>query len=161
MKKQLETNADIVTGEALSHKNGIIEPYLSRFNNKDDVLPSFLKLELSHTVWGRLIRTSLYKDNKIKCIDGINFGEVFQVIPKLFYYAKRVSGISDFIYHYNCDNASSYVSRIKGNFELKKQSIAAFEEINHFFSDKEPELQILSKKALILMIKYFLKESIE
>ena len=74
VKNQLETGSDIVTGEALLFKDGIEEPYLSRFNNKDDVLTSFLKLELSHTVWGRLIRTSLYKDNKIKCIDGINFG---------------------------------------------------------------------------------------
>jgi len=159
VKNQLETGSDIVTGEALLFKDGKEEPYLSRFNNKDDVLPSLLKLELSHTVWGRLIRTSLYKENNLKCIDGINFGEDYQIVPKLYYLTKRVSGISAFIYHYNRDNVSSYVSRIKGNFELKKQSIVSFEEVNQFFADKEPELQILSKTALILIIKYLLKES--
>ena len=149
VKNQLETNADIVTGQALLFKAGIEKPYLSRFNNKDDVLPSLLKLELSHTVWGRLIRTSLYKENNLKCIDGINIAEDYQIVPKLFYLAKTVSGISDYVYHYNRGNDNSYTSQAIHNLELRRQTLTSYQEIEAFFAKKDKNLRILSKKTSV------------
>lgn len=150
VKNQLETNADIVTGQALSYKDGIEEPYKNRvISDRYEILPSVFKLELSYSVWGRLIRTCLYKDNKLKCIDGINNCEDYQIVPKLFYLAKTVSGISDYVYHYNRGNDNSYSSKAKHNLELSRQSLASYKEIETFFADKEDNLRILSRKAYI------------
>lgn len=149
VKNQQETNSDIVTGEALAHKDGKVEPHFRRFNNKEDALLSLLKLELSHTVWGRLIRTSLYKENNLKCVDGVKSTEDYQIVPKLFYYTKNVSGISDFICHYNRDNEKSTTNNSFKNFELLRHSLISYQVIEDFFADKEEKLWTLSKKASV------------
>lgn len=59
-------------------------------------------------VWARFIRRSLYMDNNIRALDGVNNGEDFQVTPRLSYYASKVSSIPDYLYYYNKNNPSAY-----------------------------------------------------
>lgn len=49
---------------------------------------SVLERNIPNTIWGKLIRRRLYVDNSVCCLEGNNQGEDYQVLPKLYYYAK-------------------------------------------------------------------------
>lgn len=139
LKKQQETDADIVTGGALKHFNNIEQEYYDGgINlNRNEALMALIEKKISVSIWRRLIRTSLYKDYNIRCIEGINMEEDYQVIVPLFYYSTNVTGINIYIYHYNCMNASSYINNFNNNTLLHNQLFVSRESIVCFFRDKE------------------------
>lgn len=111
---QKQSDADIVTGRTmLVEDDKMREVSFSSRSSKEDTLVGLLDLSIDHPVWGRLIRTALYKDNGIQCKEGVNYREDFQVTPKLFYYAKRVSDLDTVIYYYNQNNPLSYLALAK------------------------------------------------
>lgn len=85
-------------------------------------------------VAGKLIRRSLYVDNDIKAIEGINLGEDYQVTPRLAYYARRVAVMNDYIYNYDCTNENSYTSTY--SFNKMQQVLKALQLLDDFFQDK-------------------------
>lgn len=69
---------------------------------------SVLERTIPNTIWGKLIKRSLYVDNSICCLEGNNQGEDYQVLPKLYYYAKRILNLSQCLYYYDCQNEGAY-----------------------------------------------------
>lgn len=139
--EQQKGNFDIVTGNALIHRidNKVVlrqdEP-----KEKKQLVRFYAGIVLNHTIWGRLIRTSLYKDNNIKTLEGCNIGEDHQVIPRLFYFANTFSSINDIIYHYDCTNENSYTSQNRNarkNLLQKYQNTKSLNVLKLFFEDKE------------------------
>lgn len=128
------------------------EVLFSSRSSKEDTLVGLLDLSIDHPVWGRLIRTALYKDNGIQCKERVNYREDFQVTPKLFYYAKRVSDLDTVIYYYNQNNPLSYLALAKQDERvmLKKrlQDFQSFLLIQDFFKDKENFQGIIEKSAV-------------
>ena len=61
--------------------------------------------------------------------------EDFQVIPRLFYYAKNISYIKDYAYHYNCMNIGSY-TKVFSEKE-SRQSFQSLDLIKEFFKSKD------------------------
>ena len=114
MKKQIETNADIVTGKAYTYLGFGFFEYSDGGTQleKNQILVALLDGTISHSIWRRLIRCSLYKSYGIKSVEGVNVCEDFQVMVPLFYYSTVVAGIPDFIYNYNRMNNNSYVNNI-------------------------------------------------
>lgn len=145
VKKQFETGADIVSGEALDDTNGIKTKHLSGGwdLDKETLLIHLLTYKVSTTLWRRLIRRSLYTDFNITCDERGSGGEDFQVFPKLVYYANKVSGINDIIYYYNKSNQLSISNNVKKNIEFQIQGLISVKMIVSFFSDKEPYLRNL------------------
>ena len=139
LKKQQETDADIVTGCAYRHFiDKVRKINVDGVNlNRRDTLFALIERKISVSIWKRLIRTSLYKDNNIRCIEGVNLEEDFQVVVPLFYYSSSVSGITDFIYHYNRLNVNSYVSNFPHDLSLQYQRIQSRMSVVDFFYDKE------------------------
>jgi glycosyltransferase involved in cell wall biosynthesis len=144
VKKQQETDADIVTAEAIDIDNGKKKKHLSGGWNldKEALLVGLLTYQISTVLWRRLIRKRLYTDNNISCDEHGSGGEDFQVLPRLVYYANKVSGIEDCIYYYNKSNQRSITNSAKNNLEIQIQGLASVKVIVSFFSDKE---QYLSK----------------
>lgn len=62
---------------------------------------------VSNRMWGRLYRRSLFTENNIRLVPGIDFCEDFSVMTRLMFYADR-SFINDPVYFYSDDNAGSY-----------------------------------------------------
>lgn len=151
LKKQQETGADIVTGCAYRHfidkvkKNNVDGVNLNRM----ETLFSLIERKISVSIWKRLIRTSLYKDNNIRCIEGINMEEDYQVIVPLFYYSTKVAGITDYIYHYNRMNVRSYVNNLRNNSFLQDQLLKSRLSVVDFLSDKESFFKLAINKRII------------
>lgn len=162
--KQKEGNYDIVTGNALIHRKKSTKILRKNEpNEKEELIRYYIRPVLNHTIWGRLIRKSLYKDNDIHALEGCNVGEDHQVIPQLFYYTKTFASIDDIIYHYDCMNDNSYMNQNDDNKLLVKhyQNTFSFNELRLFFEDKNPiylkevytYLPIYLKRTLKLCIK--------
>ena len=62
---------------------------------------------VSNRMWGRLYRRSLFTDNGVRLMPGVDFCEDFSVMTRLMFYARR-SFVCDPVYFYSDDNAGSY-----------------------------------------------------
>ena len=153
VRKQQQTNADIVSAESFNNKNGKDTRHLTSGwdLDKTSLLKGILTYKVSTSIWRRLIRRNLYIDNKIVCDEEGSLGEDFQVLPKLVYYAKIVAGIDNPIYHYNTLNKSSYMNSVHNSLEVQKQGLVSAEAIAMFFSDKE---KIYKDCVLGIGVKY-------
>lgn len=162
VNKQLETNADIVTGQACVHRHDVEEPYLSGGWNLDreSLLVHLLKYQVSTTLWRRLIRKSLYTDHAIQCDETGSGGEDYQILPRLVYYAKVVSGIDVCIYHYNKSNKASITNSISSCLDTQIQGYVSVSVISSFFSDKETYLQKIVKPLKVKNLHYRLLQNI-
>lgn len=165
VSKQKNGNYDIVTGNAKFHrKDNITILRKNEPKEKEELIKFYIQPVYNHTIWGRLIRTSLYKENKIQALEGYNIGEDHQVIPQLFYYAKHFASIDDIVYHYDCTNESSYMY-INNDYqkELSRhyQNTMSFNVLRSFFENKKTiflkqvykYMPIYLERAIMLSVK--------
>ena len=156
VKKQQETGADIVTGQALRQfKHGIEIMERPHFYSHDGFVEDMIKPSYHHTIWGRLIRKSLYTDNNILAKDGVNIGEDLQVMSQLAYYTHKEEPLWDVVYYYNCINEGSYMNQHKEASLFKLlQDTESMEVVRIFFENKEPRFYNLAEKYLM---NYYLR----
>lgn len=103
------TGAEIVIFDAMDVRGNTMA-------RKTQAIPedkiTYLKLIASKriqlVVWGILIKTSLYKDNNIHCVEGLNNGEDFMQKVQLIYHCKKYVHYAKPMYAYNHDNENSY-----------------------------------------------------
>lgn len=150
INKQKETDADIVTGQAvcINKANSYVMDRPQYCTHQDFVL-DMIKPSIHHTIWGRLIRKSLYLDHQIKAKEGVNIGEDLQVMTQLAYYATKLESIWDVVYFYNCTNDFSYMNQ----FDLKHikrltQDTESMEVVREFFQGKNSTYQDCAEKYL-------------
>lgn len=105
--KAIATGADIVSCGVYIHYPSTVVKYRPFNGDASEMILAMLNRKSLRSVWGRLIRRSLYLDNNIFPILGSNNGEDLQVMPRLVYYGCPAV-IDDYLYHYNCENTSSY-----------------------------------------------------
>lgn len=106
--EQTRTNADIVSGAY-----NTLSPDGTLQTRSIDVLDKSLMLKLllvQHTIpyniWARLIRRSLYTNNGIDAIEGVNMAEDYAVIPRLVCAAASLAYVTQPVYVYRLDSAS-------------------------------------------------------
>ena len=134
--KQLQSDADIVIIDFKKAYPGFykITKYAS-FGNSEEYCLAVLARKNSNSIWAKLIRRSLYVDNSIKCIEGCNQGEDFQVVPFLLYYAKKIVNLTEPLYYYDCSNEGAY----SNSFTISKhdQNWESMNMVQSFFEHKE------------------------
>lgn len=138
VKKQIETDADIIAFDRNIYlRDGIRKVSAREANTKEEFLEQMLRREREISIWGMLIRTSLYKEHQISCVEGINMSEDFQTSPRLVYYANRISILHGVAYNYECRNSKS----ISATFNEKNvtQELVTLDVLDVFFADK-PEI---------------------
>ena len=138
VKKQIETDADIIAFDRNIYlRDGIRKVSAREANTKEEFLVQMLRREREISIWGMLIRTSLYKEHQIACVEGINMSEDFQTSPRLVYYANRISILHGVAYNYECRNSKS----ISATFNEKNvnQELVTLDVLDAFFADK-PEI---------------------
>lgn len=158
--KQLETNADIVSCNAVAHYTyGDVKLYEPDYGSKEEMMHNLLELTLDHVIWRRLIRASLYKENNIKAIEGVNIGEDHYTMPRLLYFAKSFAKCGKVLYHYNCMNDNSYIQSSRQSFNpLKtKSDVAALNVLIDFFRKNEPAYlhQLYETKSRYIYENFF------
>lgn len=141
--KQSETNADIVSGDAITEG----EPNKTLFNvpiisDPHKMILSFLSSDECHEIWGRLIQRNLYSKIPGPTI-GIDIGEDTQAMCQLFYYAKKLANVKEPLYHYYIANTGSLTNskakKINEKFEI--QLIQSSIIVRDFFKGKDKQLE--------------------
>lgn len=136
---QASNDADIVScGVEIDLPQNVTKKILPPiFTSSRDMTLRLLQHNVFVSVWARLIRLNLYKENNIKSLDGINNAEDYQMMPRLAYYAKSVTTIPDALYHYNCQNQLSYTASY--SVKQSEQVIKSVQFLESFFRDKGNE----------------------
>lgn len=135
VKKQIETNADIVSFRSFRNNNNkliLLDECLS--DDRDIMIENLIYKGVNH-IWARLIRTSLYLENNIRTVEGINMGEDYQVVIPLFYYSKKITSLSEPLYYYECSNANSYTSSLL-SCKNQSQILSSFNVVDVFLAEK-------------------------
>lgn len=140
VKKQKETDADIVSGNALKHeKKRTTVLKECDFASSLDMAYKMIEMTIDHVIWRRLIRRSLYLENDIEAVEGVNIGEDHHTMPRLAYYASKVATLDEIVYHYNCVNPNSYMSAITSRFNINRfrSDYSSIKILQRFFIDKD------------------------
>jgi glycosyltransferase involved in cell wall biosynthesis len=106
-KKAMEMDTDIIgccfINEYSNNRLIFEQPYCESIESN---IRKLLTGELFPSLWCEIVKRSLFEDNKISFISGINMGEDLLVNIKLFVYAKNISFIKKALYHYRHSDAS-------------------------------------------------------
>lgn len=155
--KQKHGDYDIVTADTEVIRPEYTEVRnLPQFDSPMELTLALLRRTIPVNVWGRLIRKSLYTENKIWASEGVNMSEDLNVMPRLSYYAKNIASIRKVLFHYDCFNENSYTA----NFNEEKQNMVwkTIDILQKFFLDKDPIYQeglkfgIMKSLSIPLMI---------
>ncbi|MBR1461880.1 MAG: glycosyltransferase family 2 protein [Prevotella sp.] len=159
VNKQLETGADIVTGNMFIHDGErVAVSSNSGWNlSREIMLEKCLMRAISDMNCGRLIRRQLYVVHGVRADASVSCNEDFLVIPRLFYYAITVAGIEDCIYHYIfCHvNSISYLSRHDSNIYIEDTCVV-LSRLADFFADKEKIWNEAMEKCKVITYHYMM-----
>ncbi len=102
-------NADVVCCDLF--ENGVYGVKYKKMdmpysNGVDSAIP-YISDKLNGYLFTRLTKTSLFTDNNIKFIDGINYGEDLLVTIMTSIVAEKISYLPKAFYHYNIQNVNS------------------------------------------------------
>lgn len=155
VKKQIETNADIVSFDWETHW-----AKKTTFTQRVDFASptEMAKGALTHdfNIWARMIRRSLYINNNIRCALGCGMGEDYAVTSRLAFYAKKTTVLHEYLQHYDCTNSNSYTFNV--NEERFKQLMGSYEILQKFYQDKGSEYRdypnIIRVQALSYILRY-------
>ena len=162
--KQRETGADVVSVKVLRVLGNQTKDFpITSHSSKKDTILGFLDHSVIWPIWGRLIRTSLYRDHGIQCMDGVNFHEDFQVIPRLFHYADTVADVDSVIYYYFYSNPLSYTVLSEKDVRVRhkrwRQNLLSIRMIQEFFRDKIPEADALCERQAVWHLQEIIRDA--
>ena len=160
--KQKATMADIVTGQAIQHtSDSCFVMERPQFNHKDSFINDMIELTLHHTIWGRLIKRSLYTINQIQAKEGVNFGEDLQVMAQLAFYCEKFVSINDVIYHYDNTNMNSYMNSYDGHKYMARllQDKASIMIVLRFYENADKRFLPKIAQSLKMIIFRLMEES--
>ena len=159
VKKQSENDADIVTCRCYGHYGDTMKEYFDGGCNldKDTLLEMILRGKRGSSVCRRLIRRCLYADYHIRCIEGVNGRDDFQLIVPLIYFSRKVDSIDAFLYHYDRTPHHSITFDSMNNLTYQVQSMRSRLFIRDFFVGKDEHyVQIVSEELVRWAHKYMM-----
>ena len=161
VKKQNETDADIVTGSYMAHiineESEKTREWIVPDINKLETLKDMLRVGSYVAIWNRLIRSSLYRDNNIRCVEGIDGGEDKIITPRLIYCSRKVAICDSITYHYNRNNSNSYVNTLPHSLDIQLQLIQACLFNVDYYSNKETFLYEAANQEVLERLKKMLE----
>lgn len=135
VKKVSETNADIVCHASAIHTVYGVKPLpFICASSSNELIADVLAGRSPSTLWGRMFKRSLFMDNKISFVDGLNVGEDMLVLVKLIYFSKKIVYENMVLYHYYFIGNQS----LTRSFSVEKTVavISIFERLESFLKDK-------------------------
>lgn len=129
---QIKTGADIISTDFFIHKQErIVHEKETSIQDTKEMLNQLLYGNINGHIWGRLIRSSIYKNNHIKIKEGANYGEDLLGMSFLLFYSSSHGLVKKALYNYNCQNLSSYTNNFSSN--SSKQSLENIDVARAFF----------------------------
>lgn len=146
--KQKEAGCDIVLFDFLTlHKERNERTSQGLCVSSRERTLKLLARQVQVCVWGGFYRLSLYKDNGIKAVEGVNNNEDYQVSPRLSYYSRSIAYIDEPLYFYDCMNEKSITQNF--NINQAEQGWKSIEILEDFFKDKGEEYMAACRYAYI------------
>lgn len=100
--------------------------------SNNDFIYQILMHELPIVIWAKLIKRTLFTENNLKWVEGINVGEDVIISSKLLFFAKKVITIPDRLYHYRV--SIGFVTKLK-KIAWLEQKKKQFAELERFFNE--------------------------
>lgn len=129
------SDADIVICD-MTLKNGVSDK-LIKVNpclDPDNLIYQIFIGKVHASVCNKLIKRSLYLDNDILPIEGLNMREDLVVMYKLVYHANKINYLPESLYFYDLSNANSYTTSLM-SLSAQENTYKLIEDINRFFKD--------------------------
>ncbi len=133
-KAAKENDADIVACDFQRSEDGKLRAVKEPISDDGfKCVSDMLSNKMHGMVWNKLMRRSLYVDNSIESVQGINLGEDLVLCSKLFCYAKKIVYLPEIYYTYRYREQSitaQYAKERLGDIE------AYLKEIERFFVER-------------------------
>ena len=150
-------NSDMVIFDMnLVYTNVTVSFSANASTNRLEYLHRILRRDCAVCVCGGLYRRSLYMDNGIRAIEGLNYGEDYVTKPRLVYYANRISYLPEALYNYVQCNESSYTKNV--NMSSIHNVLRACDILCNFFRNKPQINYELIENEIKVRNKVFLLE---
>ncbi|PRQ62663.1 glycosyltransferase family 2 protein, partial [Vibrio sp. V01_P9A10T6] len=113
--KAIEDNADVVVCDySLIYSNGNKKRVKQKvYDSGSKCVESLLKNNVCNANWNKIVRFEIIKSNNITFSNDINMGEDLLMSLQFFYYANKVSKISESLYNYNQENENALTKSYK------------------------------------------------
>jgi len=150
-EKAIETESDIVFSNFFyQYENKVVKSHIQKQNSKEKYLVDILDRTSATAWWGRIYKRKLIEDNRIRINPDIGMcGEDYSTVPKIFYFAKKVELVEEYLYHYVKYNLHAYSK--KNNPKRIENIRMLFNEVDIFFDDKEYIYKEAIEKGKILL----------
>lgn len=164
VKKQLESEADIVSGNYLVHYENEERLWLSKdCQMKEEMVLNMMQRTWDHFVAGRLVRRSLFVVNGLRWNEGCDAAEDRYMMTLLAYHSNVYSHVNQVVYHYNRSNANAITSIGDRNrcFRNNRQELSNLLSFEQFFKDKEPVYQRESAWCVMEQLEFNLQTALD
>lgn len=155
VSKQLETNADLVSGNMIiEYDNDNVFVEEPPYNNAYEMLKHIVGQQGHHENVGRLFRTKIVRDNKLLYTHGINIGEDWLFLVKFVLFVSKIASIPQVVYYYDRRNTQSAMHSIMSERNLQKWYLAdlrVLDEIKNIVS-KSVQMDFSSHDNTVLKI---------
>lgn len=158
VKKAIEEDSDaVIFGIRHVKRTGNVIEHVKVPENHCDYIKRLITREALVCMCSGLYKRSLYVDNNVWAIPGLNMGEDYSTKPRLLYYAQKVVVLDLPLYVYNHLNEYSYTK----DFNTKSIDNLqwAIEVLTSFFSNCDnsenymDSLKIASLSSKVLLLK--------
>ena len=163
VKKQLEQNADIVSGNRLIHylkKTELLEE--QNYQNKVEMTLQMMQRTWDHFITGRLFRRALFLDNGLRWVEGADVAEDRFMMTLLAYHAQSFEAIDNLVYHYERSNEHALTKT--GDryrfFENNDQELRNMMSLKQFFNGKEDVYVRECARCVMEQLEFNLKMSL-
>lgn len=131
-------NADIVICDLIENYTDscVRHKQVLRSTNPKLLLRDWYRNTIHMSCCNKLIRRSIYIDKSVMPWPGLDMWEDNGLIIRVFYYASKISYVSDSAYHYNRTNTKSLTSGAGYGIKQVNQMIGVAEKISEFFESK-------------------------
>ena len=159
--KAIEEDADMVIADFWrTYETDEIYSSQKVPNTVIDRIKNLLTGTLSWVVWNRMCRRSLFVDNHIESVEGIDFGEDFLLNVYLHFYATKVVHVPHAFVHYVQCNTSSYTNAMSlkslQSILKREKAIMSFFDNLEFKKELYPyllEMRMFNRFTLLLHSK--------
>ena len=164
VKKQIENDADIVSGSWLIHFEGedlLLKPI--EIECKEQMTLQMMQRTWNHFFAGRLIRRSVFVNNGLHWVEGLDIGEDRYIMTLASYYSDRFARLEDVVYHYDRRKEHTLTVGFDKNCFIKRfnQELGVVIAIENFFKDKNAVFLKESKRCCIEQLALTLKTATE
>ena len=157
VKKQVETKSDLVSGNRMVHypdKDCILQE--RQYQDREEMTVEMMQHFSYHFITGRLIKRSLFVDNRLQWKEGLDGAEDRYMMTLLAYYVQVFAVVDSVVYHYERRNVNAItMSRdMQRIFCNNEQELGNVLLLKQFFHGKESVYQEECAKCVMRQLEH-------